>query len=341
MNRTVVSEAMIMRMALLRKSIHDARLLFLSSMIVIFGFCWLRVWIVTLLPMDRFRTIVEQFREFERFVPVSFDQLFTYPGRIALTYDEFIVIMGMAIWAVARGSDSVAGELDRGTMEMVASQPVSRKRILLTQATVTTVGTMLLATASWWGLYAGIQTTTVQEPVAAQESLWTSILGFDPGELLFGNQAERVERETRDVPMATKVNPHDMWPAAVNYFTLGFFLAGLSTLISAVDRYRWRTIGIVAGIYVLQLVMKIIGLASDRWNWLLNFTFFSAYDPERFVSIAINQPSDTWRLVLMNEQGGWTGLGPLGCDLLLLGMGGAAYVVATIIFCRRDLPAPL
>ncbi|MGM0489752.1 MAG: ABC transporter permease subunit [Planctomycetota bacterium] len=332
---------MMIRMALLRKSIHDARLLFLSSMVVIFGFCWLRVWIVTLLPMDRFRTIVEQFREFERFVPVSFEQLFTYPGRIALTYDEFVVIMGMAVWAIARGSDSVAGELDRGTMEMVASQPISRKGILLTQAMVTTLGTVLLAMASWWGLYVGIQTTTVEEPVAAQESPWTSILGFDPGALLFGDEAEVGEEETREVPMATKVNPRDMWPPAVNYFALGFFLAGLSTLISACDRYRWRTIGIVAAIYVLQLVMKIIGLASDRWSWLLKLTFFSAYDPEGVVSIAINQPADTWRLVLVDDQGCWTALGPLGFDLLLVGMGGAAYIAATIIFCRRDLPAPL
>ena len=79
-----------------------------------FAFCWLRVWIVSLLPTDRFKTIVEQFREFERFVPVPFEQLFTYPGRIALTYDELIVVMCMAMWAIARGSDCVAGELCAG-----------------------------------------------------------------------------------------------------------------------------------------------------------------------------------------------------------------------------------
>lgn len=330
-----------MRMALLRKSIYDARLLLFSSAIVVFAFCWLRVWIVTLLPMDRFRTIVEQFREFERFVPVSFDQLFTYPGRIALTYDEFIVIMCMAIWSIARGSDAVAGELDRGTMEMVASQPVSRKRILLTQALVTTLGTILLAGASWLGLYAGIQTTTVAEPVKAEESLWVPLLGFDPASLFFGEDPARQTEETREVPMASKVNPHDMWPAAVNYFALGFFLAGLSTLVSAQNRYRWRTIGIVAAIYVLQLVLKIIGLAADRWSWLLKLTFFSAYEPERFVSIAVNQPSSTWHLWLVNDQGQWTELGPLGYDLLLLFMGMLAYVLAAIIFSRRDLPAPL
>ncbi len=298
-----------------------------------FAFCWLRVWIISLLPTDRFKTILEQFREFERFVPVPFEQLFTYSGRIALTYDELIVVMCVVIWAIARGSDCVAGALGRGTLELVLAQPISRKRILLTQAMVTTMGVAILACASWAGIYAGIQTTTVEEPVAPLR-LSIPLLGLDPaGALLDG--------ETRAVPMSTKVDPHDMWPAAVNLFALGFFLAGLSTLISALDCYRWRTIGIVAAIYVVQLIMKIVGLASDRFAWLLNFTFFTAYDPERFVSVAVNTPGDAWRLVLTNDQGHWAGLAPLGLDLLLIGMGLVAYLAATVIFSRRDLPAPM
>lgn len=321
------------RLALLRKSIRESQLLLLSTTFIMFAFCWLRVWIVSLLPTDRFKTIVEQFREFERFVPVPFEQLFTYPGRIALTYDELIVVMCVVIWAIARGSDCVAGELGRGTMEMVLAQPVSRKRILLTQAMVTTVGIALLSFASWGGLYVGIHTTTVEEPVA-QPTLPVPFLGVNPSTLL-------MDGETRSVPMSTKVSPHQMWPAAVNLFSLGFFLAGLSTLVSAPDRYRWRTIGIVAAIYVVQLIMKIVGLASERFSWLLRFSFFTAYDPERFVSVAVNTPGDAWRLVLVDPQGHWVEPGPLGYDLLLIAMGLAAYAAATVIFSRRDLPAPM
>ncbi len=322
-----------MKQALLRKSIREARLLLGWSTIIMFAFCWLRVWIVSLLPTDRFKTIVEQFREFERFVPVPFEQLFTYSGRIALTYDELIVVMCMAIWVIARGSDCVAGELGRGTMEMVLAQPVSRKRILLTQALVTTVGAAILALASWVGLYVGIHTNRVEEPVEPL-TLSVPMFGLDPA-------ASLLEGETRSVPMSTKVSPHDMWPAAVNLFALGFFLAGLSTLVSAPDRYRWRTIGIVAAIYVVALIMKIVGLASERFSWLLHFTFFTAYDPERFVSVAVHTPGDAWRCVLIDDQGQWAGLGPLGFDLLLIGMGLVAYVLATVIFSRRDLPAPV
>ncbi len=322
-----------MKLALLRKSIRESRLLLLSSTIILFAFCWVRVWIVSLLPTERFKTIVEQFREFERFVPVSFEQLFTYPGRIALTYDELIVVMCMAIWAIARGSDCVAGELSRGTLEMVLAQPVSRKRVVITQATVTALGAALLAVATWGGIYAGIHTTHVDEPVAPP-AVTLPVFGMNPADAL-------LKGETRRVPMSTRVAAGDMWPAAANLFSLGFFLAGLSTLVSSLDQYRWRTIGIVAAIYVVQLIMKIVGLAADNLKWLLNWTFFTAYDPERFVSTALHTPHDAWRIVLVDDRGAWLALGPLGFDILLIGMGLAAYVAATLIFCRRDLPAPL
>ena len=141
--------------------------------------------------------------------------------------------------------------------------------------------------------------------------------------------------------MSAKVNPHDIWPAVANYFAFGFFLAGLSTFISALNRYRWRTIGIVAAIYVIQLVMRVVGLASDRWEWLLKYSFFTAYDPERLVGLALNSPAEAWRFVLTDEQGRWSELGGLGCDVLLVGLGLAAYAAATVIFSRRDLPAPV
>ena len=326
-------ESMVMNRALIRKSVGEARLLLLASALVMFAFCWVRVWIVSLLPTDRFKTILEQFREFERFLPVPFEQLFTYPGRIALTYDELIVVMCVAIWAIARGSDAVAGELGRGTMEVLLAQPVSRLKVLATQAVVTVTGVAVLALASWLGLYAGIHTTSVAEPVGPPKPVWQMLGMTSPEQFLEG--------ETRTVPMASKVDAADLWPAAVNLFALGFFVAGLSTFFSSLDRYRWRTIGIVAAIYVVQLIMKIVGLASESFRWLLKLTFFSAYDPERFVSVAVRTPQAAWCVILVDDAGRWAGLAPLGYDLLLIGMGLVAYVAAAWIFCRRDLPAPV
>jgi ABC-2 type transport system permease protein len=89
------------------------------------------------------------------------------------------------------------------------------------------------------------------------------------------------------------------------------------------------------------MILKIVALASDQLAWLSRYTFFSAYEPERFVSIAMNSPESTWSFLMRDASGAWIGLGPMGYNSLLVGMGLAAYLAATLIFQHRDLPAPL
>ena len=319
--------------SLLKKSIVESRLLLVSCMAALYAFCWVRVWLVSFFEMSRFKAIIEQFREYERFSPVPFEQLFTYTGRIALAFDEPVVVMSMSMWAIARGSDCVSGEIGRGTMEMLLAQPVSRVQVLWSQATVTIGGVVLLATASWLGIYTGIMTTTVKEPAPAET--WTiPWLDFDISNPF-------AEEEMVDVPMSLQVDPANFVPASFNLLALGVFLAGLSSLLSSLDRYRWRTIGLVAGIFVVQVILKIISLAADRLHWLGYCTFFSAYEPEQFVSVALNNPENVWSIALFDASGHYAGLGPLGYNLILLGMGLAAYVAASLVFRARDLPAPL
>jgi len=298
-----------------------------------YSFCWARVWVVSLFEMSRFKVIIEQFREYERFSPVPFEQLFTYAGRIALTYDEPIVVVSVSLWAIARGSDCISGEIGRGTMEMLLGQPISRVQVLWTQAAVTIAGIALLSFTSWLGVYTGIMTVSVEEP--APRETWTiPLLGVElPNPL--------AKEKTQMTPMSEKVDEGVFVPAAFNLFALVFFLAGLTSLFSSWDRYRWRSIGLVVGIYMFQMIVKVLALASDRLHWLLNCTFFTAYEPERFVSIAANDPQQTWALVLRDDAGRLLDLGPLGYDSLLIGMGLLAYAGATIVFHRRDLPPPL
>ncbi len=321
-----------MNRSLLKKSILEGRMLLASCTTTMLVFCWTRVWLVSQFDMSRFETVIEQFREWERFSPVPFEHLVTHTGRIAMAYDEPILILCVCLWVIARGSDCISGEIGRGTMEMLLAQPVSRVQVLWSQASVTIAGLALLALTSWFGLYLGIRTNTVEERVVQTWTVpWLRVEIPNP------LAAEQVVRR----PLAEKVNPAHLVPAAFNLFSLGFFLAGLSTLLSSPDRYRWRTIGLVVGIYIVQLTLKIVGLASERVAWFGYVSFFTAYEPTRFVSIAVYQPESTWSLVLRDAAGRWTGPGPLGYNLLLLGMGAAAYLAATVIFHRRDVPAPL
>jgi ABC-2 type transport system permease protein len=322
-----------MNRSLLKKSMLEGRLLFLACAVGLYAFCWVRCWVVGQFEMARFQSVLEQFREFERFSPVPFEQLFTYTGRVALTYDEPIVILCIAVWAISRGSDVVSGELSRGTMEMLLAQPVSRLQVLVSQAALTVAGVALLCLCCWLGTTTGIATTDVTE--LGPRPTWRL-----PG---IGLKVENpfAERETVVVAMRDRVDPRDFFPAVVNLFSLGVFLAGLSTLMSSWDRYRWRTIGLVVGFFVLQLSMKIAGMATDSMAWMLRFTFLTAYEPEAFVSIAVNTPQQAWNLLILDAQAGFEDLGPLGYDLILLVLGFLAYLGSGVVFCRRDLPAPL
>jgi ABC-2 type transport system permease protein len=89
------------------------------------------------------------------------------------------------------------------------------------------------------------------------------------------------------------------------------------------------------------MILKIVGLAADHLAWLGRCTFFTAYEPERFVSIAMRTPEATWSFILRDAAGAWVELGPMGYNALLIGLGAISYFAATLIFQRRDLPAPL
>ena len=76
-------------------------------------------------------------------------------------------------------------------------------------------------------------------------------------------------------------------------------------------------------------------------RWLTYCSCFGAFEPQKFVSLAVHEPQNAWAVLLFDEQGRWTDLGPVGYDAVLIGLGLVGYVAAGVIFSRRDLPAPL
>jgi ABC-2 type transport system permease protein len=306
-------------------------------MAVLFAFCWLRVWIVSQFETERFRSLLELIpADWQRFTSVDFAYLITYTGRISLVYDELIVILSVSIWAVARGSDCISGEIGRGTMEMILAQPFSRLKVLATHALITVVGLVLLALTTWTGTAVALQTTSLVEIHQPAIVLPVELPGL-------GSEIPIpfAEPEVRQIRMADRVNAHVFWPATVNLFALGFMLAGFSTLMSSWDRYRWRTIGIVVGVCMVQIIMKVVGLAADSTDWLLYLTALTAHEPEQFVYLADSSPQLAWQFLIYNEERQWVDYGPLWYDMILVGIGLVSYLGAAVIFTRRDLPAPL
>lgn len=278
-----------MNRALWTKSLIEARLLLVCCAALMFAFQWIFVWITSNVDLKALREFLMSLPpEYQRLAGVSVDEVATVAGRISLAYVDPVVIVLAAIWGIARGSDSVSGEINRGTMEMLLSQPVRRSAVLMTPTVITIAGAAVLAVAAWLGTYAGIATVTLNEEV----SPWAYV------------------------------------PAATNLFALIFFVSGATTLLSSYDSYRWRTIGVMGGYYILSLVLEVMGKTVPSLSWVRNVSFLGVYEPQVLVSRFLNDPHQAWMLTLRY-------------DLILGGLGAACFGLALFIFCRRDVPAPL
>ncbi|MCA9119996.1 MAG: ABC transporter permease subunit [Planctomycetaceae bacterium] len=322
---------------LIRRRINEAKWLLAACSIAMVWFCWLRVWLVSRLDTGRFKEILDLLpSDWQRYTPVDFAWLITYEGRISLAYDELVVVGCVSLWSIARGSDCVSGELGRGTLEMLLAQPLSRRAVMLSQAGVTVAGVAVLSFCAWFGTWCGIQTMSAKQMISPSIQL-PFPLPFVGSEIPipFG------EPEVVYVPMVDLVDPMLFIPASVNLFTFGLMLAGFSTLMSSWDRYRWRTIGIVVGVYMLQIVLKLFGMSADELYWLKFLSAFTAYEPESLVQIAHQFPEYAWSLSVRDDEGVWQAYGPLSLYSVLASIGLACYGLALKIFSTRDLPAPL
>lgn len=274
-----------MNRALWLKAMGDARLLLSALALLLFIFPWLFVWLTSLVELGAFAVFLQALPDaVESLVGVPLSKVATPTGRIAMAYVDPVVLLAVVSWAVARGSDVVSGELDRGTLELLLAQPTRRSALVITQGVVTVAGAAILAFSLWLGTYVGLKTVDQGQPVLAAH--------FVPG--------------------------------AINVFALTFFLAGVSTLVSACDTYRWRTIGVMVGFYVVELIVKIVARLAPNLDWLMYGTFLGAFEPQVMIVLPERAVAMSWRY-----------------DCTLIGLGLAAYVLATVTFSRRDLPAPL
>jgi ABC-2 type transport system permease protein len=203
----------------------------------------------------------------------------------------------------------------------------------LTHAAVTVACVAALCGLTLGGTAAGIHTMSVKEDLPPP-SVTIPLVGVRIPLSL--REPEKIR-----IPMREKTKVSYFFPGAFNLFCLGVALAGFSSLISALDRYRWRTIGVIVGAFVLSLVLKLLGQAIPEVSWLQYFSLFTAYEPQKFVSIAVHDPQHLWSLALYDANQRFVELGPLGYNLVMVFVGLASYLGAGVIFQRRDLPAPL
>lgn len=217
-------------------------------------------------------------------------------------------------------------------MEMLLAQPITRWQLLSANMLVTSSGVILLTMVTWSGVLTGIHTTQVKESRMARiEVPGLPIAIPNP----FG------EREEFRTPLREKTDIRYFTTACINLGALGLCFAGIATALSAFDRYRWRTLGLVIGLIVVQMMLRLLAAGAESFAWVGWFTVFTLYQPESAVMVAQNSPELTWSLLIedpMRPQAQW---GPLAATAWLAAFALLGYTLAVWRFLTRDLPAPL
>ena len=146
----------------------------------------------------------------------------------------------------------------------------------------------------------------------------TVLLGLAAGIRLFPPP------EPQTVPLAASF----YIPSALILAAYTFCLCGIATLISSWDHYRFRTIGLFGIFFVTQVIFDIAVRWADKTSALRHLawvTIKTSFEPQK---------------VLFVDQKTLAELVQKYC-LTLIAVGVAAYVLAALIFRRRDLPTPL
>jgi ABC-2 type transport system permease protein len=220
----------------------------------------------------------------------------------------------LCIWAVGRSAGAIAGEIDRGTMELLMAQPVRRYQLVLSYLILDLMLIPLLCLAMWCGTLLGV---------------WlVGPISLSPDEI------KRLPFPIKIDPELLQIDPMALAPGLLNVAALVFAISGYTIWISACGRSRWKILGVAIFVTLLQFLVNVLGQLWDTIGGLRPFTVFYYYQPQQ---IALKSH---WTVDLGMA---WTGQPGLGLNVVavLVGVGVVGYGMAFWIFGRRDLPAPL
>jgi ABC-2 type transport system permease protein len=258
---------------------------------------------------------------------------------LAISMLHPVVLVVCLVWGVGRAAGAVAGELDRGTMELLIAQPVPRNRLILAHFIVDCIVLPVICLSFFAGTQFGLAVvgpfvpdyTMLDEAAreAERDAERMGFKGFIPRGGPFGD-VTALNRDTTPLPVSAR----SQLPALVNTLALMFAIGGMTLAFSAMGRSRWKVVGYAVLVVVLMFLANTIGQLWEPAGFVRPLTFFYYYQPQRVMidgdwMVDLNNSWSLGRPVLVPAVG------------VLFAVGAAGYAVALRVFTRRDLPAPL
>ena len=226
---------------------------------------------------------------------------------LSVGYVHPLMVTVFCIWGIGRAAGAVAGEIDRGTMELLLAQPLPRWRLLLAHFCVDLLVIPVLCLALWAGTWLGVRLVGSIEVPAEILKKYPFALHVDPE--------------------ALAVDVAACGAALWNVGALIFAVSGYTMWLSARGRFRGRVLGLAVFVTLVQFLINVVGQLWDAVAPLRPFTVFYYYQPQQIIL------ADRWSV----------DLGGVAVNVIavLLAVGAVGYGLALWTFCRRDLPAPL
>lgn len=245
----------------------------------------------------------------------------------------------LCIWAIGRAAGALAGEIDRGTMELLLSQPVGRGAVIFAHLIVDMITIPILCLSLWLGSAIGC---ALVSPLTLKE--YEAIKPMKPLSMEVGLGGLKFSIKDRGpVKVAPRIEPGkgklelrgwDFGRGMLAVGTLLFSITGMTMAISAAGRFRTRVLGFSVFLILIMFLTNVIGQVWEPFSLLRPFTIFYYYQPQPLI---LGKP---W-VVTLSEWNHGSPLISLPFLLVLAGVGGVGYAVAARIFTQRDIPAPI
>ena len=231
--------------SLFRKNLRDARWMLLTISLALFGLSWLFVHVAHRIEVRMKEATGGGGMRMLRGLGGSAMDFSTAAIEMAFWNHPFVLLM-IAVWAIARGSAAVAGEIERGTMDLVLSRPISRFAYLSAQISAALFGFLVLIGAMILGNVVGTYYNTLTDP---------------PGVWLLGKPG-------------------------LNLLAFGLAIYGYTLWLSTLDLVRWRpnliaSIATLAG-FIAEVIATIPAL--EDYKWLEHVSIFKAYNPVEVIT---------------------------------------------------------
>jgi ABC-2 type transport system permease protein len=272
---------------------------------------------------------------------------------LSIGYVHPLMVVIFCIWGVGRAAGALAGEVDRGTMELLLAQPVARSRLLAAHLIVDAITIPILCLSLWagnalgvWLIGPDIKTSKVDVhklEADGPDGTRNMTYLFELRSLQFGPLKAgpfSVSLHGPSLPDVLQNRPinHEgserlhveaalFGPALWVVGGLIFAICGYTMWLSSMGRFRWRVLGVAVLVTLLMFLVNLIGQMWDVLEPLRPLTIFYYYQPQQVIQ------GKGWMVPL--------GSGNVSILLVLYGVGAIGYGLALWTFTRRDLPAPL